>query len=244
MWSLRALVVSLVAVAIGLASPAAASAALTATGVRIGDRPAAVRVVVDFSGGRLELGEVIATDPGPGDGRARLRLTKRGVLTRAAARRAHGVSVRVVQGRGRISVRIAAARGRFKYMAVSALRGPERLVIDLYRSRPPSPEAEIRSAPDGCLGLASVRREGRRFVVRGREQDLFEHALVLRVRDAQGRLVGSRPLTAAAGRWRGSVRYRVGAGQAGTLEAVAHSAKDGSLDCIVQVRVRLGTGPA
>jgi hypothetical protein len=244
MSSLRALRMSLAAAAIALASPAAASADLTATGVRIGDRPAAVRVVVDFSGGRLQLGEVIATDPAPGDGRARLRLTRRGVRTRAAARRAHGVRVRVVQGRGRISVRIAAASGRFKYVAVSALRGPERLVIDLYRSRPPSPEAEIRSAPDGCLALTSVRREGRRFVVRGREQDLFEHALVLRVRDSSGRVVASRPLTAAAGRWRGSVRYRVGAGQAGTLEAVAHSAKDGSLDCIVQVRVRLGTGPA
>jgi hypothetical protein len=35
------------------------------------------------------------------------------------------------------------------------------------------------------------------------------------------------------------VSYRVGTAQTGTLEAVAGSAKDGSLACLVQVRVGL-----
>jgi hypothetical protein len=43
----------------------------------------------------------------------------------------------------------------------------------------------------------------------------------------------------ARGAWSTRVRYRVGRRQAGTLEAVAESAKDGSLDCLVQVRVVL-----
>ena len=39
--------------AVAALAPAAASAALTATQIRIGNHPAFVRVVVDFSGGTL-----------------------------------------------------------------------------------------------------------------------------------------------------------------------------------------------
>ena len=41
-------------------------------------------------------------------------------------------------------------------------------------------------------------------------------------------------------RWTTSFRYRHARRQTGTLEAVALSAKDGTLDCLVQVRVRFG----
>ena len=41
-------------------------------------------------------------------------------------------------------------------------------------------------------------------------------------------------------RWSTRFRYPRRRRQTGTLEAVALSAKDGSLDCLTQVRVRLG----
>jgi hypothetical protein len=122
---------------------------------------------------------------------------------------------------------------------VSALHGPERLVIDLYRSAPPSRAAEIRSGVRSCLTLRSVQRGGRRFRVRGTELDLFEGSFLLRVRDAGGRVVGRRIVT-ARGAWQATVPYGgVRRAQAGTVEAVAESAKDGSLACLVQVRVAL-----
>jgi hypothetical protein len=74
----------------------------------------------------------------------------------------------------------------------------------------------------------------------GLERDLFEHGLVLRLRRAGGRVHAQRAATAAAGRWRTHFRFPRTARQTGTLEAVAESAKDGTLDCLVQVRVRFG----
>ena len=61
------------------------AAPLTATGVRIADHAGFVRVVVDFTGGRVFAGEVVATDRSPfRDGVVRLPLTRRGVRTVAA----------------------------------------------------------------------------------------------------------------------------------------------------------------
>jgi hypothetical protein len=47
-------------------------------------------------------------------------------------------------------------------------------------------------------------------------------------------------VTAANSRWRSSFRYPRTRRRTGTLEAVALSAKDGTLDCLTQVRVRFG----
>jgi Immunoglobulin-like domain of bacterial spore germination len=238
----RAAAVALVAGA-ALAGPLAASAAAapTAKEIRIGTRPGVVRVVVEFSGGRVQAGEVVATDPDPfPDGRARLPVTHAAVRTTAAAVKAHGVRVRIAQGSGRIVIRLTAAKRRFKYVRESALTGPSRIVLDLYRAKPPSAAAEIRAAPDRCLTLTSSTIGPRRVRAAGREQDLFEHGLVVRLRGARGGIVKERAKTAAAGRWRVDFRYPERPRQAGTLEAVALSAKDGTLDCLVQVRVTLG----
>src|SRR5918998_4223761 len=79
-----------------------APAALTATDIRVGDHPGFVRVVVDFTGGRLETGEIVATDPNPfPDGFVRLPLTRRGVRTTADPVREHGVFARIAQTSGR-----------------------------------------------------------------------------------------------------------------------------------------------
>lgn len=222
-----------------LAPPA--SAALTAREIRIADHPGFVRVVVDFTGGRVEPGEVVATDPNPfPDGFVRLPLTRRGVRTTADPVRAQGVFARIAQGSGRITIRLTGRDRRFKYVGYFALHTPERLVMDLYKARPPSDAAEIPRGRRGCLTL-SDHLVGRRHVdAEGRERNLFEHSLVVRLRRSGGRVHRQRAETAFQRRWSTSFDYPPARRQTGTLEAVALSAKDGTLDCLVQVRVRMG----
>ena len=220
-----------------LAAPASASA-LTATNARIALHPGFVRVVVDFTGGTFQVNEADATDPSPSNGTARVDVRSAGISTLAIDRAAAGVRVRVSQATDRLIIRLEGARRAFKYLRVAGLHGPERLVLDLYRSRPPSGSAEIRTGRNGCLTLTSFRADGRGFRVRGVERDLFEASFILRVRDAAGRVVGRRIMT-ARGAWSARVAYRVSTAQTGTLEAMAASAKDGSLACLVQVRAGL-----
>jgi hypothetical protein len=237
--------VAVAAMLAGLAlapSEAAPEAApLTATAIRIADHPGRVRVVVDFTGARVNPGEVVASDPDPfRDGIVRLPLSRRRVRTTAAPAQAHGVAARVSQGSGRIVIRLEATPRRFKYAGYTALHGPERLAIDLYESAPPTPAAEIRRAPGGCLTLRSFHVGRRTVTASGRERDLFEHSLVVRLRRAGGRIHKQRAVTAARRSWSTSFRYPATRRRTGTLEAVALSAKDGTLDCLTQVRVRFG----
>jgi hypothetical protein len=160
------------------------------------------------------------------------------ISTLAIDRSAAGVRVRVAQAANRLVIRLEGARRAFKYLRVSGLHRPERLVLDLYSAKPPNRAAEIRAGRNGCLSLTSVAADGRGFRVRGVERDLFEASFVLRVRDAAGRSVGRRVMT-ARGAWSARVAYRVSTAGIGTVEAVADSAKDGSLVCLVQVRVGL-----
>jgi hypothetical protein len=229
--------IALLALLLLAAAPAPASA-LTATGARSAAHPGFVRVVVDFTGGRLEINEAQATDPAPADGTARVEISRPGISALASDRSANGVRVRLSAATGRVIVRLESARRAFKYLRVSALHGPERLVLDLYSAKPPTKAAEIRTGRDGCLKLTSVTPDGHGFRVRGVEHELFEGSFVLRVRDGTGRVVGRRVMT-ARGAWNARVAYRVSSVGTGTLEAVADSAKDGSLACLVQVRVGL-----
>jgi hypothetical protein len=232
---------AVLAVLVLAGAPAPASAALTVSDVRIGAQPAFVRVVVDFTGGRVEINEADATDPAVRDGSARVDVRHTGIVAPARDRSAQGVRARVaLASANRASVRLTFALGRFKYVRVFALHGPERLVIDLYRSKPPNTTAsEIRTGLHRCLTLSSVSRTGHRFRVRGTELNLFEGSFIVRVRDETGRVVGRRIATERGG-WDLTVAYSgVTRAQAGTVEAVAESAKDGSLACIVQVRVAL-----
>jgi hypothetical protein len=183
----------------------------------------------------------VASDPSPfRDGVVRLPLTHGGVRTIAAPVHSNGVSARVRQRSGRIVIRLSAAPRRFKYVAYRALRDPKRLAIDLYDSRPPGPAAEILRAPDGCLSLRNFAVARRSVTASGRERDLFEHSLVVRLRRARGRIHKQTAATAARRRWSTSFRYPRTRRRTGTLEAVALSAKDGTLDCLTQVRVRFG----
>jgi hypothetical protein len=224
-----------------VAAPASASAALTASDLRIGAQPGFVRTVVDFTGGTVELNEADAVDPSPSDGDARVEIRHSGIRVSAGLdRRAFGVRARVsLVSASRARVQLTGEAGDFKYVRLSALHGPERLVIDLYRSVPPTPNAEIRVAPNRCLTLTSIQRTGTRYRVRGTELNLFEGSFVIRVRNEAGRVIGRKVVT-ARGTWDQTVSYSgVARRQLGTVEAVAASAKDGSLACLVQRRVTL-----
>src|SRR4029078_12633285 len=139
----RLLLVAALVLAVAWVLPAAASAALTATQIRIVNHPAFVRVVVDFTGGTLHQSDVESPDPQPFDGRARVRVTRIGFTTGAAAVNGERVSVWSRQRSGSIVLQLSARRHRFKYLEHGVLHSPERLVVDLWKSRPPTPAPEI-----------------------------------------------------------------------------------------------------
>ena len=224
------------------AAPGAGDAAtvdLTAFRTRIAEHPGFARAVVDFTDGRMGANDSEATDPDPFDGDAIVMVGHRRVQAQAAPVRAHGLGVRA-QGTNRI----AAPRGRrgtpLQVHRSPAVRDPERLVLDFFRSRPPSAAAEIPRAPDGCLALDDVSVEPGRIEVAGTARFIFENQFQLVVRGADGRVRGRRGVAfGPSGSWSRTVRYGVGRRQRGTLEAVDLSARDGALACLAQVGVTL-----
>ena len=240
----RGLLVAVLAIAVASALPAAASAALTATQIRIGNHPAFVRVVVDFTGGTLHRNDVESPDPQPFDGRARVRVTRVGITTGAAAVTQEGVTARIAQRSGSIVLQLSARRHRFKYLEHGVLHTPERLVVDLWKSRPPTSAAEFPTAPQGgCLSIANYDALPGRVRADGSENDLFEHMFQMNVRNQKGRVVGTRPVTASAGHWHRTVPFDIGVAQKGTVEVVDFSEQDGSLICIAQLRATVAPGP-
>jgi hypothetical protein len=235
-----ALVVALVALA-----GAGQARALTATEIRIGDHPAFVRVVVEFEDGTLRLNRVFASDPRPfADGRARIRIEGPGIDTTAAPKHVNGVSARIAQGTNRVVLTTVGAAERFKYVAYFILRGPQRLVVDLWKARPPVAGAAFTRAPQGgCLHLDSWSVGAGSATAAGREQGLFEHMFQVGLRNSAGRVVREVGVTSSGGLWSRTFSYSVAGQQAGTLEAVDFSENDGSLTCIVQVRVTLRPPP-
>jgi Immunoglobulin-like domain of bacterial spore germination len=232
----------LVAALLAAPAPAAAAAApgLTAARTRIGDHPAFVRVVVDFSGGDLGRQEPTAVDPAVADGAGRVEIVHPGVRAAARPVTALGVAVGVAQRAGRVLVRSSSAAGRFKYLAYDVLTAPERLVVDLWKSRVPAPAATILD--DGCLRVTSFH-PGPNVGIAGRALvPLFEGTVVVRLRGAGGRVLVERPLIADGGRWATSFGYGVARTRPATLEAVVESAKDGALSCLVQVPLMLRAG--
>jgi hypothetical protein len=208
---------------------------LTANRIRAGSHPAFVRVVVDFSGGAVTFNTTNATDPNPFDGAARVEVERAGVRSVAAPLTAFGVTTRITDLGSRLGIRLTASPGRFKYLSITVLHAPERVVIDLWRS---IPTVSARFGRAGCLTITSYSVTATSVRVTGREQDLFEHSFVVRVRGALGGVAAQRIMT-ATGAWSATLAVG-GPRRRGTLEAVAGSAKDGSLDCLVQVPITIG----
>jgi len=222
------------------AAPAAATVNLTAIGTRIADHPAYVRVVVDFTDGVIRAPAVMATDPAPyRDGRVRIAVPGTNAQAQAPTVHREGVTARVLPGRDRVVIALTAAARRFKYAGYQIMREPERVVIDLYKSRPAAAGAVARYGPPGCLGFTSITARRRSVTVRGTEHGIFEHSFGVVVRSRRGSVRGRRPATAVDGRWRVRIPYRVARAQTGTVEAVEQSAKDGALACLIQAPVAL-----
>lgn len=217
---------------------AGASSRLSAVGIRLGDHPAYLRVVVDFTGAAFSGRAVEATDPRPFDGTAKVIVSRRGVRALVHLRNAHGIGVRLVRSGNRLQVRLRATERRFKYLSYAVVTH-DRLAIDLWKSAPPSAAARSRRGAGGCLVLQHWHV--RKGVIRasGLERNLFEHEFQLIVRGSHGRVLGHKSVSAASGRWSSRLHYRNRHRQRATLEAVDLSAKDGALACIAQVRVTL-----
>jgi hypothetical protein len=255
----RALALAAAAGAIVAAAPSAATAALTATGVSLAGRPAFEQVVVPFAGGTLTGLErqTDATDPAVADGRAVVRVNGRGITARPVTRTRGGVTARLVRRTGSVLVVLDTPTSAFKFVSYGVDGSRTRLVIRLWRATV-SPAARVLD--DGCLRLTSWNGHGGARAS-GRElRPLFEHALVLSLRaaGAGGATLAETPLTATEGtflpdfsgyatpgRWTGRLRVTLGSpggtppGLRAMLEAWSTSAKDGSLECLVQTPVIL-----
>jgi hypothetical protein len=244
----------LAAAMLALALAPSASAQLTATDLRVTSNAKVVRVIVEFSGARLTGLErqVDAVDPAISDGRGLVRVNATAIVAVAFPRRGFGVAARVVQRPGNIIVRADSLAGRFKFLEYNVSVPRNVLVIDLWKA------TAARAATvldDGCLRLQSWNGKDGRARARGLElQPLFEHGLVLSARapGAGGSTLAQRPLIAtegvflpdfsgyaAPGRWRGRTPIVPGTPRRVMLEAWSTSAKDGSLECLVQVPIRV-----
>ena len=222
---------------------AAVAGACIAVAVRFGDHPAYARAVVDFSHGTIGMRNVEATDPNPFDGSAALRVSRAGIGTRVAIARGVGVTVRISARTGALQITLVGARHRFKYLSYAVISG-DRLVIDLWKSRPPSRTADIRRGPAGCLALLKSSVSAGLVTASGRARRVFENQFPLVLRRSDGTVIAQRTMHVSGGRWSGQLTYHTTRTQAATLEAVETSAKDGALICIVQIRVTLPASPA
>ena len=238
-------------------APRPAAAALTAGTIRIVDRPASVRVVVHFRGGRLTgLGnQVDATDPDISDGRAVVRVNAPGIRTAAPAAGRAGVVVQIARRGGHIVVLLddrPGVRGALQVRVVPDLGAAQRpgdrpleghhpagrdhpgrrLPADHPLARRerqdlgarPGAGAALRARPRPVPPAGGRRRRDGRPDARHRRAGRFRP-------DFSGYSV--------PGRWSGVVRHSVSGPTRAMLEAWSTSAKDGSLECLVQVPVIL-----
>lgn len=253
---LALLLVAAAAIAIAaLAAPRPAAGALRAADLEVVNRAATVRVIIGFVGSPPLTGlanQVDALDPDPADGRAVVRVNARGITTTVSPVSNAGVTARIGQRRGSIVIVIDGAPGRFKFVRYRVSVPLSVVVIDLFKA---TTSRGATVLDDGCLRL--VRWSGGRGVAKARgleREPLFERSLVLSLRgeNAGGSTIALKPITATGGvfrpdfsgflvpgRWRGSLPYTIAQRRRVMLEAWVGSAKDGSLECLVQVPVLL-----
>jgi hypothetical protein len=219
-----------------LALPASASAAVTATKIRIASHAGFVRVVVDFTGGTITDNNVeLAAGNIDTTGRARLDITKSGAMTTAAAKRASGVRAAVTKTSTGLRVRFTANTHRFKFLRYRTFTSPTRLVVDLYRRN-----SLVSLSAGGCVkvGTNSTSTSGR-VVARGTAGQIFESTFRVRLRKANGQVVSARTVTHPPGPWSAVLNHSVPTQQRGLIEAFVLSAKDGALQCLSQRGVTL-----
>ncbi len=228
-----------------LLAPTAAGA-LTATSIRVTGDAARARVIVQFTGAGLTGLErqVDTPDPEIGDGRALVRINGRGIRSTASPVTTtkvplRGLRVRAAQRPGSIVVVLEALPGLFKFVQYAVSVPRRAVVIDLWKV---TLDRRAAILDDGCLRLTAWSGRDGRARARGLElRRLFEGGLVVSARGAGagGSTLAERPLIAAGGRWAGATPRIPGLPRRAMLEAWTASAKDGSLECLVQVPVRV-----
>ena len=236
----------------GTALAAQAGAASTARSIEMRGLPAVERVVVTFAGDRIRAtgDHVEALDPNPGDGRASVRVRGPGIASAAAPAARDGVGVRIASRPGSVVALVTAPPGRFKFVSYR-VAGGNRLVVDLWRA---TTDRRATRLDDRCLRLTAWRG-GAAPAVTGLElRPLFEHNVVtsLRAENAGGRTISLQPRIATGfrfrpdfsgyirpGRFGGPLPHSLTTPRRAMLEAWSTSARDGSLECLVQVPVQL-----
>lgn len=236
-----------------LVFPGLAVAALRADDVRVVSTPAKVRVLVEFSGGPPLTGlerQTDTLDPQPLDGRAVVRVNATGITTGVAPTTAAGLTVRVSQRPGNLVILLDSGANRLKFVSYRVSVPRNLLIIDLWRV---TTAGAARVLDDRCLRMTSWSTSGGRARARGLElRPLFEHGLVTTLRGANGSTIAEKPFTATEGTflpdfsgyatpgtWKASMPYAVASRRRAMLETWSASAKDGSLDCLVQTPVIL-----
>jgi hypothetical protein len=241
----------LVLAGMAVAVPAASAGGTSIGDVQVTDRAATVRIVVAVTGGSVSAreGSVQAIDPEPGDGRAVIEIAGAAISAPGTVASGSGVRVRLAASPDGARVVLDAARRDFKFVSYKASGRGDRLIIDLWKGT--GATAGQRILDDGCLRITGWAGGRSRASLRGLElRPLFEHNVVISLRDAQGRRLALKPLTATEGtfkpdfsgylrpgRWSGVLNYAVSAPRRALLEAWSASARDGALECLVQVPV-------
>jgi hypothetical protein len=218
----------------GIAALAVVGAvALTATAVGIDEHPAFVTVVVDFNGkvpaNQVEFGGLTKT-------MATLRIAHPGITTLPTGDSGDGVRVALQPGAQALHITASFAPGRFKYASYGVILKGKRLSIALWKSAPP-PAGGARGYRD-CLSIRTWHVSKGSVSASGTERGVFENTFQVVVRGANGKVLGKRTITRGPS-WSTNVKYKASHRQAGTLEAVAFSPKDGALACLYETRVTL-----
>jgi hypothetical protein len=225
--------------AIGLLTlPALADATsqLSATRVRIGDWATYVNVVVSFNGrvpaSRVEFDKLVPT-------MANLHISRTGITTRTNGRTAKGVQVALEPGTQALHISASFAPHRFKYVSysVDSARTGKHLVIGLWKSAPP-PRGGNAYGYANCLSIRNWQVNTGSVSASGTERGVFEKTFQVVIRGANGKVLGRRTVVHGPS-WSTKVKYKASHRQAGTLEAVAFSPKDGALACLYETRVTL-----
>jgi hypothetical protein len=250
----RILASALAAALVALLLPALAQGALRADRLTISSTASKVRVVVHFTGSPSLTGlarQVDAPDPDPSDRLGVVRINGAGISTGAAPVTTAGVEARVIGLPGRLLVRMQSDTRSLKFLQYKVSVPRNVVVIDLWRV---TASAAARVLSDGCLKMTSWSGQDGRAKARGLElEPLFEHGLVLTLRGSDGAAIAEKPLTAtegvftpdfsgyrSPGHWSGSMPVPPAShGARAMLEAWVASAKDGSLECLVQTPVRV-----
>jgi hypothetical protein len=200
------------------------------SGVQLAVKGGDVVAVVALAGPLKRLQqETNASDPDPSNGTVSLEIAATGQATLTPAM-AGGVTARIVPRARRSTLLLRTTPGRFFAVSYDLMQRPARLEVRLWSA---TPAKGTRYGPAGCLSLSRIVASAGKVMVGGRERQVFEHSFVIQLRDATGRVVGSRPVVSRNGRFSVTLKTTATPGP-GWVEAVADSAKDGSLACLAR----------